>query len=366
MIRRIRILPRFLNRSRYSEGDADEMAATWIARRDRGLTSAEQDEFLEWLRADPAHGEALKTHQATLAQMMRLGDWQPAFSSDPNPDLFAPCSPGPSAMESRLRRYALAAAGIAAAAILLLRLTSVQSTPGPDPYPQADSPYLVHTEAITLEDGSVVQLKEGSRVTTAYSPAERRVLLKGNEVESEAYFTVAKDPDRPFVVEIAGIEVMALGTEFNVRSDLAAVDVLVTSGIVRVASKPERRDEKPPAPSSEAILAAGERALVPLKSGQSLNETAIQRVTDEEIESVLEWQQPLLRFHETPLGVAVEEFNRYNSRRIEVFDPLLREIRIGGVFRVDNVDGFLKSLELSLEVEAVPLESGRTILWRDL
>ena len=68
---------------------ADQQAADWLARRDRGLSGAEQDNYLEWLRQDARHAELIARHEATARRMQQLARWQPATSSEPNPDLFA-------------------------------------------------------------------------------------------------------------------------------------------------------------------------------------------------------------------------------------------------------------------------------------
>src|SRR5688572_18088066 len=83
-------------------------AARWLARRDRGFNAAEQDEYLQWLRSDPAHAEALARHEATLRRMMGVAEWQPAHSAEPNPDLFAP--PGRGRWRVAVRVLAAAAA----------------------------------------------------------------------------------------------------------------------------------------------------------------------------------------------------------------------------------------------------------------
>ncbi|WP_415909952.1 DUF4880 domain-containing protein [Oleiharenicola sp. Vm1] len=70
-----------------------EAASAWLARRDRGLSAAEQDDYMQWLRADPRHAEALQQHAAALERMMQLYEWTPAHDTEPNPDLFAPPPP---------------------------------------------------------------------------------------------------------------------------------------------------------------------------------------------------------------------------------------------------------------------------------
>jgi len=93
-----------------------EKAAAWLARRDRGLSPAEQDEYLQWLRADPRHTEAVTQHAAALERMMQLYEWQPGHDSEPNPDLFKP-SRSVSALRWA-RAHRAWAAGLAAAAAL--------------------------------------------------------------------------------------------------------------------------------------------------------------------------------------------------------------------------------------------------------
>ncbi len=68
---------------------------------------------------------------------------------------------------------------------------------------------------VFLPDGSIVWINSASAIeyTTNFAGTERRVKLKG-----EAYFDVAKNPDKPFVVETNGLTVTALGTAFNVNA----------------------------------------------------------------------------------------------------------------------------------------------------
>jgi transmembrane sensor len=330
-----------------SESSIDATAADWLACRDRGLTRVEQDAYLEWLQADPRHGAAMARHQETLRRLMRLGEWQPGASREPNPDLFAPRRP---AWRSRWRRWA-PALGLAAALALLAWVDWPERRFGRTEV--APSPYLRVNERVALADSSLVELKDGSRVEERFTDSFRRVRLVGGE----ALFTVAHDPARPFVVEAGGVEVTALGTVFNVRLDAAAVDVLVTQGSVRVTT-PGGGNDHLDVWSPAAVLSAGERTSVKLVAEEADPLPApvplIVAVSPEEIRAALQWQTPLLQFHETPLRVAVAEFNRHNPHRILLPDQRLGETRIGGSFRVDNVAGFLRAVEITLEAVAEP------------
>ena len=67
-----------------------EQASLWLARRDRGLTPSEQDDYMQWIVADPRHAEAMMQHAAAFERMMHLYEWQPWHTTEGNPDLFAP------------------------------------------------------------------------------------------------------------------------------------------------------------------------------------------------------------------------------------------------------------------------------------
>jgi transmembrane sensor len=60
---------------------------------------------------------------------------------------------------------------------------------------------------------------------------------------------------------------------------------------------------------------------------------------------------------------AVAEFNRYNRRQLVIEDPALREIRVGGNFQSNNVDGFVRLLQAGFAVRTEE-RSDRIILTR--
>ena len=330
----------------------DAAAAQWIARRDRGLTAAEQDDYTAWLRADRRHAAALARHAAVLERMMGLGAWQPELSAEPNPDLFAPPARRP---------WRGIAPVLAVAAALVLGLFVWRSASPPPPAPQKT--FLRVNERQALADGSVVELKDGSRLDVRFTPGERRMRLTG-----EAHFTVAKNPARPFIVEAHGVEVRAVGTAFNVRVDAAAVEVLVTEGKVRIDEPARVVAAGAPAAAtlaateSEVFLTAGQQVVVPL--APSAPAPVVATVSTAQIRTALEWQTPRLQFFETPLAEAVAEFNRHNSTPLVLADTSLGAVPIGGTFRVDNVEGFVRLLELTVEVRGEPRTDGAVVLKR--
>jgi transmembrane sensor len=346
-----------------------EAAAAWLARRDRGLSPAEQDEYLQWLGADARHTEAVTQHAAALERMMQLYEWQPGNDTEPNPDLFEPSRPASALGWARTHRFWFA--GLAAAAAIAAGFVLWSSPPAAVPVAAAPKSYLHVNERVALPDGSRVELKDGAQLVVQYSEGERRVKL----TLGEAHFTVWKDQARPFIVYVAGVEVRAVGTAFNVRLGEKSVEVLVTEGRVKVddagvgAVAPKRpagesvEGNGPSRESRELFVSMGERAIVPLAAAEA-GPAVVTPVTHEDISQELDWQAPRLQFLETPLPEAVAEFNRLNRHQIVITDPALHELRIGGTYRPDNVEGFVRMLHATLGIEVETTADGRTLLGR--
>ena len=310
-------------------------AAAWAARRDRGLNATEQDQFVQWLAAHPAHAEELRRHTAAFERMMRLYEWQPGPSGVTNPDLFAP---------PRQRNWRRGLSALAAALVLTGGVVWWGQDGGRIPAHES-SAYLKLNESRTLPDGTRVELKEGAKMALRFSAEERRVVLFG-----EGHFDVAKVPGRDFVVEAGATLVRAVGTAFSVRLGQDAVEVLVTEGAVQVERPPARAGMDPAGPTSRpARVEARQRAVVPLRGGPMPEAVP---VSDSEMAEALAWKAPRLQFSDTPLAVAVAEFNRRNRLQIVIAEPEISALAIGGAFQVNNVEGFVRLLEVTLDVKA--------------
>ncbi|MGH7957774.1 MAG: FecR family protein, partial [Opitutaceae bacterium] len=174
----------------------------------------------------------------------------------------------------------------------------------------------------------------------------------------------ARDAARPFVVEASGLAVRAVGTAFTVSTRAGAVEVLVTEGKVRL--EPSRATMGTPAPApivlaTPALLAAGEKAVVPLRGETARPEFT--RVSPVEIDAAMAWHQGLLSFDATPLGEIVEAFNGYNRHQLVVADSALARRNFGGSFRADDPEGFLALLRATSDI-AIEHREAETIIRR--
>jgi transmembrane sensor len=187
---------------------------------------------------------------------------------------------------------------------------------------------------VVLEDGSTIQLNTNSQVRVRYSSRYRHVDL----ARGEALFTVAKNKEKPFDVEAGDTTVRAVGTAFSVRLHEAGanerVDVVVSEGRVAI---------NPPSPQT---YAAGSVATV--RNGR----VAATTVEGEDITSKLAWTTGRLMFQGEKLSDVVQEINRYNFRQLQVTDPDIAELRIGGTFQATDPDGFARALGATFGIKS--------------
>jgi transmembrane sensor len=189
----------------------------------------------------------------------------------------------------------------------------------------------------TLADGTRAHLNTNSLIAVHFTNDARVVELQ----RGEALFDVAPDL-RPFRV-IGGTAVIEdIGTQFNVRLEAARVDVAVLEGQVRVGVlSPGATPEKWMRVAVDA-LNAGES--VSLETSANANAPVIRRNDSEKLTRKMSWTRGMLQFRSDSLLEAVREFNRYNVRQIEIVDPGIASLRIGGQFQATSPDRFARAL----------------------
>ena len=214
---------------------------------------------------------------------------------------------------------------------------------------------------ITLADGSIVSINTNSLVEVSFSASERFVrLLRG-----QAYFEVAEDVYRPFVVQAGDQRVVALATAFDVRFDREdLVEVTLVEGRVEVNDVSRAHGAFPrkggQAPADPIALTPGHRLIARVASAP---EVVVTDTTEE-----TSWRSGQLFFRERPLASAVEEINRYSLQKLALADdPRVRALTVSGVF---NSGGRASSFVNALR-ELHPLNAQRTgrdeitLVWRE-
>ena len=334
----------------------DREAADWVAKKIGGFTAKDQDAFFDWLAGDPRHGEWYERHKKTWKNLDQLAQWLPEHSDKPNQDL----------LKHRYPRYFWGwMSGIAAA--LILGLVVFLSMAGPRKSQYIATNLVANAyESHELPDGSVVELNQGAALKVKYTKALRRVEL----VSSEAHFDVTKDPDRPFIVRVRGIDIRAVGTAFNVRLTDQSVQVIVTEGKVRVTASPTNKDVQGTMSYDESLykqeLVVGQMTEVPVDrdslSVEDELKTEVKAVSLGEMNQLLSWKPQMFEFDSTPLSEVVEEFNSRNQTHLVIGDAELTRLPIVASFRSANVEHFVELLQLSIELEIEREGNERIIL----
>jgi len=299
--------------------ELDAQAWQWVVRMDRGdWSDADEAALQAWLAGDPKRPGALLEAEALWIAM------ESAEAPAANDDMpFSDVAPARGAWPSRRSMLVGGAAALASAAagVLLVRGDTVYATG------------VGEIRRVPLADGSTAAINTASRISVQLAEATRSVRLD----EGEAWFQVAKDKERPFVVEAGAIRVQALGTAFSVRRRDRGADILVTEGVVEAWAED--------AGGTKTRLTAGQRAFV-------ADDATISKAPAElaAVDRTLAWRSGRVDFVDDPITEAAAEFNRYNRRKLAILDPAIGNERFDGVFRTDDPAGFAVAVRDSLGV----------------
>jgi transmembrane sensor len=300
-------------------GEARDTAARFIARMDTGDWSDADEGMLQaWLDEDPMRQGLLLQMQAQWLALTptAAGAEQIIEEEHEEPESGAP---------NWGRRGVLA--GLAASAALVFG--AVRWGESPSEY----ATRLGEIRRLPLSDGSVMTINSGSNLTVAMAKQARQVEL----TQGEAWFEVAKDAHRPFVVAAGNVRVQAVGTAFSVRRRETGVEVQVTEGVVETWADGDR--------SLHMRLVAGDRAMISAHAVLDY-ETGISSSVDR----ALAWRSGMIDLNGRTLADAADEFNRYNPRQIIIADPRVAHEEIDGLFRINDPEGFAEAVKVSLGV----------------
>lgn len=305
----------------------DEQAMRWLVLQSgRELEPVERAEFDAWYAADNRHKGAylramviddaldqarvqasLRPSRAQLASESAVAAWQPA----PPRRAFL--------------RYGAALACLAAG-------TAAYTLSRPEPA-TVFSTAKGEFRKIPLADQSVAKLNSASLVEVNFTRTLRQLRLR----QGEAWFEVAKDKSKPFLVEAGVVRVQAVGTAFGVRRYAHGAEVLVSEGTVEVWNHAG-------APHKYA-LNAGERAFV----ADGAASVTVSRQPGE-VARRLAWRDGKLIFANQTLQDAVADFNRYSHKKIVLGNSALAARTLVGQYQIDAPESFAREVSAFLKV----------------
>lgn len=310
--------------------DPDSAAALWFARLQGDEVSLQdRRDFQRWLNADARNASAWSGVSGT---------WNDLSAVEEDPAFAAMRADALGQNQARAKSFDRRTWGLAAASLLVSaaglfatqRWLGGEQAQTPASAPASDEPVFStavgERSTFRLADNSVVTLSTDSAVRVNQWGKERRLTL----LRGQAFFQVAKDAARPFVVTAGDKSVTALGTSFDVRMEPGKLSVTLVEGRVRIAGatpKGERRVE----------MDAGSRFVA-----ANATDWAISSV-DTAKEAA--WLQGRLVFDGEPLSAVVAEMNRFSERKLSLADPALAATPVSGVFRTGQIDAFVAALK---------------------
>lgn len=318
--------------------DADTVATAWFARQRSGeMTPADAAELERWLAADAAHVTAYDAVELT---------WRAAEALRAEPQVLAFREAALRARPAPSRRvvwgaiaasfvFAIVGGGAAYQTGHLSRLL-----PSRQIQDQEFRTGVGQQATVKLPDGSVVTLNTDTRLRTRADKNRRLLYLD----RGQAYFAVAKDASRPFVVTAGGRTITALGTAFDVRVGPREFKVTLVEGKVRVETPAPT--PAPTAAPDEPRPQAAARQVTELTPGSQLAATDDRHwsLTATDVDKETGWLRGQLIFEREPLGAVAAELNRYSTKKIVVIDPEAAARPITAAFRPGDVDGFVRAI----------------------
>ena len=215
-------------------------------------------------------------------------------------------------------------------------------------------------ERIELDDGSVITLGAQSLISVAYSEEQRKVLLE----RGEAYFDVAKDPNRPFVVGSGSRTVTAVGTEFNIMRQSERVVVTVAEGKVLV--EPKSKPSSVPRIIKAFKKKYGNTNTFLIAEQQlTYNDDTISEVEPANSKTVTSWREGSLQYLTEKLKFVVEDINRYSEHPIRIGDEQVGNQAYSGTVHTDRIENWLDSISQAFPIKVLSHNNGDIVLVTD-
>jgi transmembrane sensor len=341
------------NEQKSRDAIAEQAAERFVANDDGPLNERDSAALLAWVKASPAHIEALLGTSAIARDL-------PELRSDPEYSIEAlaeqarregettvqslphrPLVVGENDSRRRWRMAALAMGILATLCVGLFLMWNLKSA-GPDsPFGGTTALHFEtrHGEQSTwrLADSTILHLNTDSAVTIRYGKTERLVMLTSGEAD----FEVAHEPDRAFRVFAGAAEVIAIGTKFDVRLENDATVVTMVEG--RIAVGPSSMSGARGADSGNAqpmrLVELGPNQQIKLVAGEWPPEVI---AVDSQRDTA--WMHRQIVFDREPLKAVAAEFNRYAPKPIAITTPALQNLQITGTFATDDIEAFIAFL----------------------
>lgn len=189
---------------------------------------------------------------------------------------------------------------------------------------------------VTLSDGTKVYLNSHSKITlpSAFSADAREVTLEG-----EAYFDVAKNPNKPFIIKTKGAIVQVLGTSFVIRSYEGdqSVQTVVKEGVV--SFRPSNM------PINEGvILTKGKLARLNLKNNMMETEQV------DDLDIYLSWKDGYLKFSNASMKEVAKQLQRKYAIKVEFGSKGIEDLHLTAELKSRSMKNVIQTISTSLDL----------------
>ncbi|HEY0958292.1 MAG TPA: FecR domain-containing protein [Novosphingobium sp.] len=180
---------------------------------------------------------------------------------------------------------------------------------------------------ISLHDGTHLALDTASTVRFTENSKQRIIWLD----RGGAFLEVVRNPRKPLIVYAGTGKVTVIGTKFAVARTNGETTVSVIEGRVKLehASSPSRE---------YIVLNRGE-------VGQAVPDSLyLSSINVRKLQNSVAWRNGFIIFDDSTIEEVAEKFNLYNERKIEFASDTSKSIRIEGMLRLGNIEGFARML----------------------
>lgn len=184
---------------------------------------------------------------------------------------------------------------------------------------------------MVLPDGTRVWINSDSKITyySDYNKNNRQIFLEG-----EAYFQVAKDKNRPFIVHADDLSIRAVGTAFNVFTSKGVIETSLDEGCVELTRK--LYNEEP------LVMSPGEKAIFN-KENQTL------KVGKTDVKTLTSWRNKKWVIRSMQLADLLERLERRYDVNIDVVDPNILKTTVSASFINEDIQQIMNGLASALD-----------------
>ena len=211
---------------------------------------------------------------------------------------------------------------------------------------------IQNMESVSLPDGTKVQMGPGSRLTypARFSGKTREIRLDG-----QAFFDVAKNREKPFIVHTEDMSVEALGTAFELFSYNMEnkMEAILLNGKIKVSVENKETNQM-----KEYFVSPDEKILVDRQTGKISKQIV-------DADKYTAWRkQKMLSFENEKLSMIIPRLEQWYGRKVMCQKDLADKYRFTFKVRDESLEKILMLIQLSSPLKYKEIEDGNYSLTR--